>query len=754
MREQAQPRSPNMTKYAVLRMTLWGANPRPRITGLEPLAGRSDYFIGRDPARWRTDIPTYARVKYVDVYPRTDIIFHSSSQQQLEYDFMVEPGGNPATIGLVFAGEKKLSLNSDGNLVIQTAAGELVQYAPQIYQVVEGVRRKVRGGYVLRGKHEIGFQVGSYDRTRQLVIDPSLVYSTFLGGVNNDEVNAIAVDSSGSAYVVGDTASPNFPVTPGSFQTTNPSSFVAKVNPAGTALIYSTFLGANANDVALSVAVDGGGNAYICGETGSGNFPVTTGAFQTKPAGSSDAFVTKLNPSGSALVYSTYLGGANLEDCRGIAVDAAGDAYVTGITESNNFPTTLNSVQPAYGGGFSDGYVAKLDQTGSHLVYATYLGGNGLDRGNGIAVDSLGNAEITGATQSQNFPTTAGAFQTTSGGSLDVFLTKINPNGTAFVYSTYLGGAFDDDGLAIALDSAGNTYVAGGTESSNFPTTPGVLQTAIASAGNGVREDAFVAKFNASGSLIYSTYLGGTDNDQANSIAIDASGDAFVVGRTMSTDFPQVGASFQSGFGAGPIDAFVSRLNPAASSLLYSTYLGAGDSAASVALDSAGNAYVGGGTGPNFPVTVCSVQTVYGGGNASDGFVTKLQSAGPPSTIPFSNINATLELGQNQFQLTSSFSLGCGSTGIAPLTEAVTLQVGSFTAAIPPGSLTQSGQGSFVFQGPVNDATLQVKLSSNGGASYALQVQAGGANLKGTTSPVTITVTIGNNTGSTTVVPS
>jgi len=310
----------------------------------------------------------------------------------------------------------------------------------------------------------------------------------------------------------------------------------------------------------------------------------------------------------------------------------------------------------------------------------------------------LGDAVITGLTQSQNFPTTIGAFQATSGGSLDAFVAKLDANGSTFIYSTYLGGSFDEDGQAIALDSAGNTYVAGGTDSSNFPTTPGVFQTAIASAENGVREDAFVTKFNTSGSLLYSTYLGGTDNDQANSIAIDANGDAFVAGRTMSTDFPQVGVSFQNGYGAGPIDAFVSELNPTASSLLYSTYLGGGDSAASVALDSVGNAYVGGGTGPNFPVTRCGFQTVYGGGNASDGFVTKLQSAGP-STIPFSSLNATLEFEKNQFQLTSSFTLGCGSTGIAPLTEAVTLHVGSFTAVIPPGSFTQSGQGTFVFQG-------------------------------------------------------
>jgi uncharacterized repeat protein (TIGR01451 family) len=630
-------------------MALVHAAPTAPI-GEQALPGHVSYFAGQDPAQWQTGIPTYAAVRYPGVYPGIDLIYHGA-QGQLEYDFVVAPGADPDTILLAFEGVDELEIDSAGDLRLHGPEWALRQRKPVLYQDLAGVRQEIAGRYVRRGAHQVGFAVGPYDASQPLVIDPVLGYSTYLGGTGDDFNHGIwiAVDATGNAYVTGLTNSADFPTTPGAFQTALSGAldaFVTKLNPTGTALVYSTYLGGPS--IANGIAVDSAGNAYVTGLAGK-DFPTTPGAFQTVPHGT-DAFVTKLNPTGTALVYSTYLGGTSRgapfdlgDDGTGIAVDTAGNAYVTGLTGSGDFPTTPSAFQPACRGGSVqtapyDAFVTKLNPTGTALVYSTCLGSN-VDPGFGLqmAVDAVGNAYVTGATSSPNFPTTPGAFQPTFGGGTlgggDAFVTKLNPTGTALVYSTYLGGTDNDTGSGICVDTAGNAYVAGFTHSTNFPTTPGAFQTTR----SGVVA-AFVTKLNPTGTaLVYSTYLGGTGGDAGVSIAVDTAGNAYVTGTTDSADFPTTLGAFQTAR-SGVSNAFVTKLNPTGTALVYSTYLGGtrSDGGSGIAVDTAGNAYVTGGTNSaNFPITPGAVQPAFGGGTlcsdrnlgvipCPDGFVAKL----------------------------------------------------------------------------------------------------------------------------------
>src|SRR6266480_753734 len=554
-RSRAESRKP--VTGSVLRMSFAGANPAARVAGLEELPGKANYFIGNDPAKWRTNVPTYAKVHYREVYPGIDLVYYGK-QRQLEYDFVVRPGADSGAIALRFAGADKVEVDDvQGDLVIHTAAGTLRQQKPFIYQEVGGVRKEIPGGYVLTGEHQVGFKVAPHEASRALVIDPVLSYSTYLGGGADDRGRAIAVDADGNAYLTGRTFSPDFPTTAGAFQTTLPghSAFVTKLNPTGSALVYSTYLGGNNSEVGYGIAVDSAGNAFVTGNTNSSNFPTTPTAVQPTFGGDvsngGDAFVTQLDAAGSALLYSTYLGGSGLDEGSAIAVDPAGNAYVTGLTQSGNFPTTLGAFQTTPASG-SSGFVTKLNPAGSALVYSTYLGGSGGDVIFGLAVDAAGNAYVTGLTDSTDFPTTMGAFQTTYGGGTfvsDAFVTKLDPTGCALVYSTYLGGSGGEAGFGIAVDSAGNAFVTGETNSSDFPTT------ATATYGGG-SWDAFVTKLDAAGSaLVYSTYLGGSGSDAGHAIAVDASADAYVTGFTASGDFPATAGSFQA-TPAGVSDGF------------------------------------------------------------------------------------------------------------------------------------------------------------------------------------------------------
>jgi hypothetical protein len=640
-------------KSALIRMKFVGANHKPQITGLLQLPGTVNYFIGNDPRRWHTSIPTYSKVKYKDIYPGIDLIYYGK-EGQLEYDFVVAPGISPKTITLGFEGVHKLELDAKGDLLLQTTNDQMKLEKPLIYQEMDDVKQEIDGNYVLKGKDQIGFQIIEYDVTRPLVIDPVLNYSTYLGGKERDEGQAITVDKSGNAYVVGRTASNNFPTTTGTFMAVKNSGFdifVTKLNANGTALHYSTYIGGSSNEGGDlgnegGIAQDASGNIYITGLTSSLDFPVTMGAFQTAyGGGSTDAFVAKLNPEGNSLVYSTYLGGSGMENDfgGGIDVNADGNAHVTGSTNSADFPIK-NALNPTNSGGL-DVFVTKFNAEGSALNYSTYLGGSEDDRGFRIAVDKFGNSFVTGWILSSDFPTSTGAFQTMHNGGFDAFATKLNSAGDTLVYSTYLGGSASDFGEGVVVDVLGNAYVVLHTESADFPTTNNSFQPSF-----GGTADAAVSKLNIAGSeLVYSTYLGGSGFDESLGIALDTEGNAYLTGFTSSTDFPTKNA-LQS-INKGSDDIFVTKLNKTGNSLVYSTYLGGNgdDRGFGITVDASGDAYITGHTtSADFPEKN-PIQSINEGSH--DVFIAKIASASStplptpsPATTPSGEDTSTTQL--------------------------------------------------------------------------------------------------------------
>jgi hypothetical protein len=704
----------------VLRMKLRNANPAARITGTDELTGTSNYFIGNDSSKWRTKVPTYAKVKYEGIYSGIDLVYYGN-QRQLEYDFIVAPGADPGRIAFEVSGAKRIRRDSHGDLVLKMAAGEdeIRWHKPIAYQEKDGARHEMAAHYAITATNRVGFAVTKYDASRPLYIDP-LIYSTYLGGSGEDGGVGIAVDSAGNAYVTGWTGSAGFPVTPGAFQTTcnnggnscatDSDAFVVKINSSGSAFVYSTFLGGSGAESGASIALDSAGNAYVTGYTTSSDFP-TMNPLLPAYGGGYDAFVAKLNPSGSALVYSTYLGGSAGDVGNAIAADSAGNAYVTGWTYSTNFPT-INPLQAGFGGKV-DAFATKLNPSGSALAYSTYLGGGDEDYGHGIAVDSLGNAYITGYTTSTDFPTTPGAFQTVCNGGIDcyplqdAFVAKVNPSGSALVYSTYLGGSGYDYGESIAVDNAGSTYVTGYTNSTNFPTKNPLQAT------KGGSYDAFVTKLNASGSaLTYSTYLGGLKVDYGNGIAVDGAGNAYVTGTTASTNFPTMYPLQPKDHGLG--DAFVSKLSPTGSALIYSTYLGGSgaDQGFGISVDSAGNVYVTGTTSsPNYP-TASPLQKKNAGLN--DAFVSKIDVRVVTTTSISSSPNPSTHGQAVTFTATVSSKLGAPHDG-----ETVTFKKG--TTVLGMGALT-GGSASFT------TSLLPV------GANYIKAVYGGNSTLASSTS--------------------
>jgi hypothetical protein len=612
------------------------------VQGREKSVTKVNYFVGNDSNKWKPDLSAYDLVSLGEVYRGIELKLYAHGNN-VEKLFYVRPQADPRNIKLAIAGAKKITTNKDGNLVVGTNLGEVRFSKPVAYQEIDGNRKVVEAAYVVCGKG-YGFSVGDYDMTKDLVIDPTLLYSTFLGGGSYDNGSSVAVDSSGNAYVTGNTNSTNFPTTAGAYQTTNAGgydAFITKINAAGTALVYSTYLGGSTGDeYCNSIAVDSSGSAYVTGFTNSTDFPTTAGAFQTANLGSNDVFVTKINAAGNALIYSTYLGGTSIDQSNSIAVDSSGSAYVTGYTQSTDFPTTAGTYQTTSAGS-NDVFVTKINTAGTSLVYSTYLGGSGSDQGLSMDVDSSGNAYVTGNTNSTDFPTTAGTYQTASAGSGDAFVTKINTAGTSLVYSTYLGGSGSDRGLSMAVDSSGSAYVTGDTSSSNFPTTAGAVQTTYA--GHAGLNDAFVTKINAAGdALVYSTYLGGTDYDQGLSMAVDSSGNAYVAGYTQSSNFPTTPGAVQASFG-GVGDAFVTKINAAGDAFVYSTYLGGtySDSSHSIAVDTSGNAYVTGETNSTgFPTTAGAYQTTLAG--SYNAFVTKIGEVVAAPSTPRTSTGATV----------------------------------------------------------------------------------------------------------------
>lgn len=606
----------------VVQLSLVGTNANAPAQGQNPLPGVANYLVGNDPSQWHTNVPTYAQVAYQNIYPGVDVVYHGN-QGQLEYDLVVNSGASPGVIRLAIQGTGSVHLDAQGQLVLRTAGGDVIEHAPVVYQEVNGVRHGVAGRFVLQDGGQLGFAVGAYDHTKPLVIDPVLVYSTYLGGSGGEQGNGIALDSAGSAYLTGWTRSTDFPTVGSPVQGSQAGgfdAFVVKLNAQGSAVDYATYLGGSSNDKGNAIAVDSSGHAYIAGQTSSTNFP-TTNALQQRfggaTAGTGDAFIAELNATGSGLVFSTYLGGAADDQANGIALDGSGNIYVAGSTLSSNFPTTTGAFQTAYKGGTSvgDAFVTKLNAGGASLAYSTYLGGTNDDQANAIAVDASGNAYVAGSTVSTNFPTVNAAqpAHASDNGLDDAFVAQLNPAGSNLVYSTYLGGTDDDIAQALAIDGSGNAYVTGFTLSSNFPTAGTPFHAAPS--GTGTHEQAFVAKVaSGTGVLNYSTYLGGSGNDVGYGIAVDPSGNAYVVGETSSSDFPTTANGQQTTYGGGN-DAFLAKLNPAGSSLAYGTFLGGAstDYAQAVAVDAGGNAYLTGNShSSNFP-TANAIQGQLGG---------------------------------------------------------------------------------------------------------------------------------------------
>lgn len=596
------------------------------FAGEDALASTTNYFLGNDPGAWRSGVPNFGRLLARNVYPGIDLSYYGTGSA-LEHDFIVNPGADYHQISVSFTGQDSITQDADGNLLLETGGNELRLNAPRTYQRGEHEQRTVASRFELTGSTATVAVTGTYDRSEPLVIDPALVYSTYLGGTAFEMGRKVVVDSSGAAYVTGNTLSADFP-TQAPYQGTyggvgsgppfddeRGDAFVAKLNPAGTGFVYATYLGGSGNDYGMGIAVDSSGNAYVAGDTTSTDFPTASPYQGASAGGDHDAFIAKLNASGSALTYSTYIGGSGDDKVRMIALDGSNNAYITGYESSTDYPT-LNAYQATQGGGY-DGYVTELNAAGTSLVYSTYLGGSDIgfgDSGYDLVVSSAGSAYVVGATTATDFPTTSAYQGTYGGGFSDAFVAKFNPGGSAN-FVTYLGGSGEEHGRGIDIDSGGNLYVTGLTKSSDFPT-----QSAFQPISSG-DFDAFVTKMDTDGTgLIYSTYLGGSGNDEGIGIAVSAGDEAYVAGYTDSTNLPLV-LPYQTTLSGGS-DILAFKLNSSGNAM-YATYLGGSGVEYALGMDVGpnGRPYLTGYTdSSDLPTT--GLQQTFGG--AADAFVIQL----------------------------------------------------------------------------------------------------------------------------------
>jgi hypothetical protein len=600
---------------AALRMSLVGAREASAITGLDQQPGVVNQLHGRDPQAWQTNIATFGRVRYANVYDRVDLVYHGNDRQ-LEYDFEIAPGGDPRSIRLRFDGARRLERDaSTGDLLVHVADGTepLRQHAPVAYQRIKGIDEPIESRYVLDADGSVRFEVGAYDRTAPLTIDPVILYSSLFGGGSLEDVFDITLDPSGNIYITGRLQGPQgFPTTPGALSTSikGPSdAFVSKFNPAGSTLIYSTYLGGSSDENyrgfhGAHIAADAAGNAYVAGDTNSPDFPVTSGAYDTTYADNvghpSDVFYVKLGPTGT-LLYGTYIGGTAFESNGGIAVDSTGNVYVAGITNSTNatFPMAANAYR-ANNAGDNDLFLIKFDPTGARL-YSTYFGGVGSENNGleppGLAIDDAGNAYLGGDTDTlTNFPLLNG-FQNTIAGLTDAFVAKIDTTksgAASLIYSTLLGGTAAEQAYALAY--AGNgVVVIGGNAGAGFP-----VKNALDASFNGGGYDCFLAKIDTTqtgaNSLLWATYVGGNDNEFLYDLAIDPAGNIHFVGNTRSTNFPQVSPVGTNVFLYQP---YAAEVNGAGTTLMFASYFGGtsnGQSANGVATNPRGDTFLAGTT--------------------------------------------------------------------------------------------------------------------------------------------------------------
>ncbi len=615
--------------YALrMRFTDQGRNVTAR--GTASSEQRSNYFVGSDPENWHVDVPSFSTVELGNIANGISMLWHGREDRATRYDLVVDPGADPGRIALTFDGADSIELEQNGDIIITTPAGTIRQARPFAFQEgPEDRKTEVASGFRVEG-NSVKFDVGEYDTTRPLIIDPTvtlnnLAFSTFLGSFGEDAANDNAVDAMGNIYITGKSTSVAFPTTAGTFDTSSNGAedvFVTKMNPSGTGIVFSTFLGGNFYDEGRGIAVDPSGNIFVTG-TASNFFPTTAGTFDTTFSGGADVFVTKLNSTGSALLYSTYIGESAIDSANDVAIDAAGNAYIVVRTSDTvvDYPTTPGAFDTTFN-GVDDVAVTKLNPTGSALVYSTFLGGSGIDNGTAIAVNAAGEAYVAGATTDDvtDMQTTAGAYDTTHNGITDYFVTRFSADGSSLVYSTFIGGPGIDNAVGLAIDGAGSAYVVG-SASVGFPVTAGVVDTsALGSSEIGA------SKISPDGATLqYSTFIGGNQGEGANSVAVDQAGNAYITGQNFGGDFPVTSGAYDTTFNGGN-DVIVTVLNPAATGYLFSTYLGGGgnDTGYDIALDPSGNVYVTGSTTNNatpLPTTPEALQTFHGGG--TDAFVAK-----------------------------------------------------------------------------------------------------------------------------------
>ena len=741
---------------SVVRMRTVNSRRGSLDEGVEQLPGHSNYLIGRDSSKWVTDVPQFAKVKRQSVYPGIDMVFYGN-HRQLEYDFMVGPGADPSRIELAFDGVDKIRTTPAGDLVLTTLAGDFIQRKPKVYQRINGHQVEVAAHYRVSAGNTVQFAVARYDRRQPLVIDPTIVFNAIIGSGSNDIARnaGIAVDVNQSIFVSGESLGADFPLANG-YSTTFQGSqkiFVFKLNSTATTLIYSTYIGGEMNDYNIGVRVDSSGNAIVAGSSYSSQYPVVAAAQGTN-AGNLDGVISKLNFSGNALLFSTFLGGPNADQIQGLAMDSVGSTYVTGLAAAS-FPVTSGASQAGFGGGTDDCILAKYNSSGA-LQYATYLGGSDVDACFAVAADSTGNAYVTGGTQSVSFPVTAGAFQTTNASlnpntglapTPDAFFAKFNPSGTR-VYSTFLGGNSGDVGTAIALDSLGSAYIGGYTYSKNLPTTAGAFQALPVTFDTNIYVG-FVSKFSPSGALSYSTYLSGSSGDTVLGIAADSSGVVYVVGQTFSANFPVLAPLIGTKPGLAADSAgFASVLNNSGSGLVSSTFLGGNglsaspddkQSAKAVAVDSSGNFYVVGQTDSSYykNATPGALNAGYGG---ADIFVTKIS--------PTPSAGCTISTGPS-----SLFAYGASATNFpievfAPSGCAWTASTVASWISFPNGASATGTAGLGVVVAANAGAARTANITFNVGGTLTVTQAAGGCSYGFSSSDGSVVAAGGSGTAS------
>jgi len=726
-------------EVAVLNMQVVGANPAAAITASGLQRNTSNYFIGNDHSKWRTKVPNFGRVRYTGIYPGVDVVYYGH-QGQLEYDFVVSAGSDPDVIALRFSGggdvNPSLTVDENGDLVAHLSGGGVRFHKPVVYQAdAQQHKNLIDGRYMLSADGAVRFEIGAYDHGKELVIDPAIFLSTYVGGSKADAGLGVAVDSFGSPFITGSTLSTDFP-TLNPLYSTNAGGkdiFITKLDGAGDAEVYSTYVGGSADDVATDILLDNLGDMTVTGYTLSKDFPLELPIQPTFGGGTvtGDAFVFQIASHGTAFVYSTYLGGSSDDQGFSLALDSSNNVYVVGYTSSNNFPVTPGAFQTSCGmtskGACSNGFVLKITVPPGQgkqttLTYSSYLGGSGGlgDAAYGIWVDNTtkpapGYAYVVGIAGSPNFPVTSGAFDQSCGtdgkcnGTYDGFVTEVNPAGSALVFSTFLGSSGYDYAAGVAVDATG-VYVSGNTTSTNFPVTSTAAQKTFGGMSKGCVPsstqtcgDVTITKLNPTGSgLLYSTYLGGSlDENPGMSLALDAGGSVYVTGQTDSVNFPVVtpldqkdynGATYNGAtYGGGASDAFLTKLNPQGTAFAFSTYIGGSgaDSGSRVILDQFASAYISGTTtSTNLPTMSASSSPPFQnscascGSNLSDAFVFKVSTSAALSLA--ASAPKTVASGANITYTITSGNTGPDGASAVSITDPVPAGLNYVSSSVSP----------------------------------------------------------------------